>query len=141
MKKRCSSSRGPSHDENEEAMQDLASMVIHDSHKAVTKSPEFLLYCEYFKDIPAMPEEAFSNILGQNGIFYNFKDKRTSSPMLSFKYKDTTLESMDLEVTWGCYQTHISIFIMNMLHVFCGERQPFAEGTFGQVNFIRFENK
>ena len=82
-----------------------------------------------------MSAETFSTLLNQNGITYDSKkDKKTSS--LNFRYKDTTLESLNLEVTLGCFHTDISICLMNMPHDFCGPKYPFASGAFGAVTLI-----
>ena len=72
MKKRCSSSRGASQDvEEEQERQDLGQMSIPISQKAPVKSNEYLLYSEYFRNIPIVPEETIKNDLNQNGITYD----------------------------------------------------------------------
>ena len=139
MKKRCSSSRGPSQDvEEEQQQQHLGQMSIPISQKAADKSTEYLLYSEYFKNIATEPEETLKNILAQNGVTYSPKDKETYSSILNFRYKDTTLESLNLQVTLGCFQTDISIFLINMPHDFCGVIETFAKGAFGQVALMQF---
>ena len=70
MKKRCSSSRGPSQD-GEEEEQDLGQRSIPVSQKATAKSNEYLLYSEYFKNIPAVAEETIKDNLTQEGITYD----------------------------------------------------------------------
>ena len=71
MKNRCSSSRGPSQDMEEEQRQDLDQMLIPSPQKAVEKSTEYLLYSEYFKNITTVFEETINNDLNQNGITYD----------------------------------------------------------------------
>ena len=72
MKKKCSSSRGPSQDlEEEEKEQDLGQMLISSPSKDAEKSNEYLLYSEYFKNIAIVPEETINNNLTQNGITYD----------------------------------------------------------------------
>ena len=138
MKKRCSSSRGPSQDESEEEEQDLDQMKVPLPQKAVVKSPQSLSFSQYFKDIPDMSGETFSIILTRNGIAYNSKETGTFSSGIKFRYKETTLDCLNLEVTLGCFQTDISIFLINLPHDFCGAKNPFASGAFGQVTLIKF---
>ena len=72
MKKRCSSSRGASQDgEEERQQQDLGQVSIPISQKAPVKSNEYLLYSEYFRNIPIVPEETIKNNLAHNGIAYD----------------------------------------------------------------------
>ena len=72
MKKRCSSSKGPSQDgEEEQEQQDLGQRSIPVSQKVAAKSNEYLLYSEYFKNIAIVPEETIKNDLTQNGIAYD----------------------------------------------------------------------
>ena len=85
-----------------------------------------------------MSKEALKNAIVKNGITYNLKEKETYSSILNFRYKEKNLESMNLEVTLGCYQTDISIFLMNMPHDFSGAKYSFARGAFGQATLIRF---
>ena len=95
MKKRCSSSRGPSQDENDE--QDLGEMSFPLSQKATTKSTQCLLPSEYFKEISITSEKTIKNNLAHNGIAYDSKkEKGTCSSALKFRYKETTLESLNL---------------------------------------------
>ena len=70
MKNKCPSSRGPSEDMKEER-QDLGQRSIPSLQKAVAKSNEYLLYSEYFKDIPIVFEDTIKNDLTQNGIAYD----------------------------------------------------------------------